>query len=73
MRRNRAFTLIELLVVVGSKVDAASPAPDAGVSPMEFSAAPRPETTVSGSLALKYVPRPLTAVCQKSSIDLLSA
>ena len=29
-----------------------------------------PDTTESGSAALKYLPRPFTAVCQKSSMDL---
>ena len=52
----------------GSRFDVAAAAPAASRAEMPASAVCRPETSESGSLALKYWPCPFTAACQRSSM-----
>src|SRR5678815_502652 len=54
----------KLLPGVGSRVETPSAPPEATIPSTSASAFVRPLTTEFGSLALKNVPRPLTAVCQ---------
>src|SRR5207244_12938847 len=66
-------TKLSLEVMFGLLLAAAAAVPGRGTLEIALSVASKLDDSESGSFALKYVPWPLTAACQRSSIVVLAA